>query len=125
MTDWRVALIIAMGRRCQWVDPKTGKQCEETEIKRLQLHHLTEGEPLGGGRDRRIEIREWRRTGKLPENEEVRCDKHHKVENVKGNLTRTEQWLLRLKTEGKEVPIVKDGERAIPIIKDDGEVGYF
>ena len=96
--DWRRELIKAMGGRCQYIDSDTGKQCCVTDLDRLDLHHITDT-PLGDDRDRRIEVREWRRTGKIPDNEEVRCDDHHKLENVKGNPVRQAQWRLRQKVE--------------------------
>jgi hypothetical protein len=96
MTDDRRRLIVAMGCRCQYIDPETGEQCTVTDIDRLELHHITDT-PLGDDRDRYIEVREWVKTGKLPENEEIRCDDHHKIENVKGNPVRQAQWKLKLK----------------------------
>lgn len=98
MTDWRLELIKAMGGRCQYINSDTGEQCTVTDLSRLDLHHLTDV-PLGNARDRRIEINEWRRTGKIPDNEEVRCDDHHKIENVKGNPIRQAQWKLKQRVE--------------------------
>jgi hypothetical protein len=98
MTDWRIELIKALGGRCQYVDPETGKQCEVTDLSRLELHHITDT-PLGNERDRRIEIREWRRTGRLPQNEEVRCDDHHKLETAIqiGDEIAAAKWRVKLR----------------------------
>jgi len=101
MTDWKLErrrMIVAMGGRCQYIDPETGEQCEVTDLGRLDLHHVT-NVPLGDDYNRFKEITEWLRTGKLPDNEELRCDDHHKLENVKGNPVRLAQWKLKQKVE--------------------------
>lgn len=38
---FRRALVARAGERCEWVDPETGRRCDETEG--LQAHHLDPG----------------------------------------------------------------------------------
>jgi hypothetical protein len=107
MTDWKMwrrKLVIAMGSRCQYVDPETGEQCGETDADELELHHITDA-PLGNKCDRHIEVRKFMETGRLPEGEELRCGDHHKLETAiqMGDEVAAARWRVKLRQKRAQI----------------------